>query len=341
MTESRHPSQPGGANESWVTLGVIRELCERKESAVVVDRKVARLHNLCPPSAVLLSAGERSKSFSTLERLCGAVNERRVAGASRVVAVGGGTIGDVAALAAHLVSRGMPLVQVPTTLLAAVDSSIGGKAAVNSADGGKNLFGAFQFASDCLLCEEIWKTVPSRQRRDGLVEAAKMAVCLDAGLAHRWRHAPPGTREMVIESRRLKNAVCAADPFELGDRRTTLNFGHTVGHAIETLSGYAVSHGAAVAAGMAAALDVGTAVGATAPAVASWVEDFLLSLGLQGRSLLAQSLCAQSWEPFRKALSADKKGPFTFVLLRDIGVAERALIPEDVVQKLFESWIER
>lgn len=277
MSERKHPPQPGNSRERWVTAGELRELCSRDDDAVIVDRKVARLHRLECPSAIRLTAGESAKSFGTLKRLCLAVSERRLAGARRVVAVGGGTVGDVAALAAHMVRRGMPLVHVPTTLLAAVDSSIGGKAAINSPGGGKNVFGAFHFAGECLLCEEIWTTLSPQQHRDGLVEALKMAVCLDAGLAGRWRSDPPGTREMVTEGRRLKAAA----------RRT---------------------------------------------------EDLFTELGLPGRRLLANSLRDHGWQQFQRALALDKKGLYTFVVLREIGEAETAEVPEAVVKSLFGGW---
>ena len=339
MSGRKHPAQPRVARERWIGLAELAKICARRDSVVVVDRKVAGLHGLDQPSAIQLTAGEGAKSFGTLQRLCEEMSQRCRGGARRVVAVGGGTIGDVVALAAHLVRRGMRLVQVPTTLLAAADSSMGGKAAINSGDGGKNVFGAYHFPGICLLCVEVWKTLTLEQHLDGLAEAQKMALCLDGGLARRWSDAKPGVGEMVKEARRLKNAVFASDPFETLGVRTVLNFGHTVGHALESLSEYEISHGMAVACGMAAALDVGVALGTMPQEEARRAEESLRKSGLPGRRKLADILRLHDWDDFRRALSFDKKGLFNFVLLKSVGSAVVAAVPEEAVRELYDKWV--
>ena len=341
MPARMHPAQPRTARERWIGQAELALICARRDSAVVVDRKVAGLYGLSHPSAIQLTAGEEAKSFVTLKHLCEEIGKRRRGGARRVVSVGGGSIGDVVALAAHLVQRGIPLVQVPTTLLAAVDSSIGGKAAVNSDNGPKNVFGAYHFPALCLLCEQVWTTLTPDQHLDGLAEAQKMALCLDRELAYRWHKSKPDIREMVSQARRLKNAVCQRDPFETLGLRTVLNFGHTVGHAVESLSNYEISHGAAVACGIAAALDVGMAIGITPEWDARWAEESLLKSGLPGRRRLAEILREHSWEDFRNAISYDKKGLFNFVLLNSVGTAQAAPMPETVVRGLFDRWREQ
>jgi 3-dehydroquinate synthase len=204
---------------------------------------------------------------------------------SAVVALGGGVVGDVAGFAAATVLRGVPLVQVPTTLLAMVDSSVGGKTGVNAA-GGKNLVGAFHQPQLVFAALDTLDTLPERELRSGLGEVVKHGLVRDAELfalvernADRWTGRAI-VRELVERSVHVKAAVIAADEREQGVR-TVLNFGHTVGHAIEAAVGLGeLSHGECVALGMLAETRWAVARGACDAGVVGHLEGLLRRLGL-------------------------------------------------------------
>ena len=337
MSRRIHPAISRRCEDRWVSLNELRKVIRDEKNCVLVDRKVARLHDL-DGEAMLLTAGERVKSFAAFERICAYVQRRKLDGAQTVVAVGGGTIGDVASLAAHMVKRGMPLIHVPSTLLAAVDSSIGGKAAINARDGAKNVYGAFHFPDECLLVPELWTTLEPKQRTEGIAEAVKMVLCLDRATAEKWAASKPDIDEIVSIGRNLKHAICEKDPFDVDDIRAVLNFGHTTAHALEMLSNHRVSHGLAVAAGMRAALDIGLAVGITPDGVASEAESLLDHFQLPGRELLAETLSDAKWSAFLSALKQDKKGFLRFVILEEIGKAGVHEVEQDVVRDLFNRW---
>lgn len=277
----------------------------------VADARVLALHPhvakaLRRPNVTLvcLRAGERAKSLRTLEVLTKAALTlpRKLT----LLAVGGGTIGDVATVFAHTFKRGVGrLVQVPTTLLAAVDSSVGGKGAVNVA-GTKNVLGVFHAADEGWLCPEVFTTLTESQRREGRIEAWKMVVTLDARRWASWTKQAPSDDELVRASRALKHAVVAKDPYERKGLREVLNFGHTLGHAIEAASRYRVRHGEAVGLGMLYALDVGVREGVTPREVAQQVEA-ALPLGRAARTDLARWLQPQHREALQQHLKADKK----------------------------------
>ncbi len=246
----------------------------------IADARVLRLHphvgralKRKNVTLVALRAGEGAKSLRTVETLT-----RRAVALPRkvtVLAIGGGTIGDVATVFAHVFKRGVGrLVHVPTTLLAAVDSSVGGKGAVNVA-GAKNVLGVFHAADETWLCPELFTTLTEAQRREGRVEAWKMVVTLDARRWAKWRAQLPADEEVIRVSRALKNALVDRDPYETKGLRVVLNFGHTFGHVIESLSRYRVRHGEAVGLGMLYALDLGVRQGVTPEALAQEVERVL------------------------------------------------------------------
>jgi predicted secreted protein len=237
--------------------------------------------------------------------------------------MGGGTVGDLGTVVAHLLKRGVRLIQVPTTLLAAVDSSLGGKGALHVESHGtalKNAVGVFHYAEECWICPELFATLSARQRREGAVEGWKMAVCLDTRRWRRWTRRRPSLRELIRESRAMKAAVCSEDPYERVGRRSLLNFGHTFGHVLESLSHFRLSHGDAVGPGILCALDVGRAVGATPDAVASDVERaFLEEVGTFGRGRLAALLagCGSAQATYGKddtSISAKAGDTFTIKL---------------------------
>jgi 3-dehydroquinate synthase len=197
------------------------------------------------------------------------------------------------------------LIHVPTTLLAAVDSSVGGKGAVN-VSGTKNVLGVFHAADEAWLCPELFTTLTPAQRREGRIEAWKMVVTLDAKRWARWTKSPPDDGELISVSRALKHELVVKDPYETKGLRVVLNFGHTLGHAIESLSGFRVRHGEAVGLGILYALDVGVRIGVTPGPLADEVERALpLARGARGK--LEAWLAPSKRAALRKLIRADKK----------------------------------
>lgn len=233
------------------------------------------------PRPLLVPDGEAAKTWESLGRLV----ERLVGGGLRrdggVLALGGGTVGDVAGLAASLALRGVPVVQVPTTLLAAADSALGGKTAVNL-PAGKNLAGTFHHPRVVAVEPSFLATLTTRDWRSGLAEVVKSAL-LDEGFFRRFgallpallSREPGAVAQAVLGSLRMKARVVASDPDETRGRRFALNLGHTVGHALEAASGHRLSHGEAVSWGLLAALELSELEAglpaATARRARSWV----------------------------------------------------------------------
>ena len=260
--------------------------------------------------------------------------------------MGGGTVGDLSTVAAHLLKRGVKLIHMPTTLLAAVDSSQGGKGALDVHAGRhpvKNAAGVFHYPFECWLGEELFTSLSAAQLREGGIEAWKMVACLDAALWSRYRAAPPPLPQLVRDARRLKADVCEKDPYEQGGLRRVLNFGHTFGHVLESLSGLALAHGDAVGLGIYCALDVGRRVGVTSDPLAREVErGFEEGPGLLGRDGLAKALGRWAAPRLAELLGADKKatraGELQMVLLAQLGAAVVQAVPAQAWRSLLEAW---
>ena len=324
---------------------------------IVTDRNVAALH-LEPLRASLADAGigdavvvvepgEPSKSLPVLgevvERLLAAGLERGDA----VVALGGGVVGDLAGFAAAVARRGMRLVQVPTSLLAQVDSSVGGKTGVNAASG-KNLIGAFHQPSLVIADTDTLDTLPARERRAGYAEVVKYGLIdrpdLYDWLERHWREVVDGGQEnqdarvaAIAQSCRAKAAVVAADELE-GGARALLNLGHTFGHALERFVGYdpaKLVHGEGVAIGMAVAHRFSAALGLCTGQDAVRVERHFSAVGLPTRLGEVPGLAERHEEggavdALMDAIAQDKKvtrGALTFILTRGIG---KAFVARDV-----------
>jgi 3-dehydroquinate synthase len=236
---------------------------------------------------VELPAGEATKSLDTI----GLVLDRALtAGLGRrdlMVALGGGVVGDITGFAAAILHRGVPFLQVPTSLLAQIDSAVGGKTGVNHATG-KNLIGAFWQPSAVIASHAVLATLPERERRCGLAEGIKHGLVadpalIDAVLAHPARLAalePGPTRDLVLTSCRIKSEVVASDEREAG-RRAILNFGHTLGHAYERILGYGqLTHGEAISLGMIQAARVSEAIGVAPAGLVAAVRAPLEAVGL-------------------------------------------------------------
>jgi 3-dehydroquinate synthase len=277
----------------------------------------------------ILPAGEDGKSWAQLERLTDWLLEQHVERSDHIIALGGGVVGDIAGFAAHIVKRGCSFVQVPTSLLAQVDSSVGGKTAINS-KAGKNLVGAFHQPSLVLIDPDVLKTLPPRELAAGFAEVVKYGLIDDVDF-FTWCEAhldaffagDPAVRTSAIEhSVWAKARIVAADERELTGTRALLNLGHTFGHALEAETGFSdrLLHGEAVATGMVLAYRYSARIGHCDAADAERVAALL------GRAelpvTLAQAGVSASGETLVRHMLHDKKmsgGTLPFLLARGIG----------------------
>jgi 3-dehydroquinate synthase len=330
---------PGSFTPSDDRVGEFPRALDRG-AFVVADARVLALHPKVARAVsrvahVALTAGEPAKSLRTVERL--AIAALDVPRSATIIAIGGGTIGDVATVFAHLHKRGARLIHVPTTWLAAIDSSVGGKGAVN-VKGRKNALGVFHAAAESWLCPELFTTLTATQRVEGEAEAFKMALTLDPTVWRTWRLARPDDASLIRTSRALKNAVCVADPYEHTGARAVLNFGHTFAHVIESLTNYRVRHGVAVALGMVCALDLSRALGATR----SLDVDRHLPLADSARARLQQVFASATVSELKALLVSDKKGASKthtrFVLFNEPGQTELRDVPHIAWTPLLRAW---
>lgn len=255
---------------------------------------------------IVLPAGEPSKTRETVAHIHDRLLERRAGRDSTVVAFGGGVVGDTAGFAAATLHRGIGLVHIPTSLLAQVDSAIGGKTGVNHPLG-KNLLGAFYHPDAVVIDPEFLRTLPREERTNGMAEVIKYAVALDPALQALLAGSSDAVHTcdtevlttIVRRCAELKIAVVERDERE-GGLRSILNFGHTVGHALERLSGYAIKHGFAVAQGMRVALRLSHALCGYPASAVDAAERLLAMYGLP---VLPLPPFDELWD----ALSLDKK----------------------------------
>ena len=319
-------------------------------TAIVTDRTVAS-HWLekteaslaeagIPTSRIVVDEGEGSKSYAGLEKVSEALIGVRIERNDLVVALGGGVVGDLAGFAAAILRRGVDFVQVPTSLLAQVDSSVGGKTGINSPQG-KNLLGAFHQPALVVADTRVLDTLSPRQFRAGYAEVAKYGLLGDAAFFS-WLEANHGdifaggsAREHAIAtSCRAKAAIVARDERETGDR-ALLNLGHTFGHALEAATGFSdrLFHGEGVAIGMVLAAEFSAEAGMISGDDAARIKSHLAAVGLP-TSL--QDIAGFSQEGLADAdtlmalMAQDKKvkrGRLVFILLQAIG---RAAIVSDV-----------
>ena len=292
------------------------------------------------PTVLFLPAGERHKRLNHLERLASELANAGADRSSLLIAFGGGIVGDLGGFLAAIYMRGIDYVQVPTTLLAQVDSSVGGKTGVNLASG-KNLIGSFHHPRAVFADIDVLQTLPDRELRAGLFESIKAGIIRDPALFRFMEHnagailarEPAALERVIVASIRMKAGVVAIDERESG-LRMILNYGHTLGHAIEAATGFrSLLHGEAIAWGMLAALQIALARKTVAPDQAERVEQTILAYG--------------PLPPFRatrsKLLAAagrDKKnraGTRRFVLPKGIG---NAIVVEDVTDAELNSAID-
>jgi len=282
------------------------------------------------PTVLFLPAGERHKRLTQIERLA---SELASAGADRsslLIAFGGGIIGDLGGFLAAIYMRGIDYIQIPTTLLAQVDSSVGGKTGVNLATG-KNLIGSFHHPRAVFADIEVLQTLPDRELRAGLFESVKAGIIRDPALFRFMEHNaaailardPDALERVIVASIRMKAGVVAIDERESA-LRMILNYGHTLGHAIEAATGFrALLHGEAIAWGMLAALQIALARKTVGPDQAERIEQTILAYGPLPpfRATLAKLLAAAGRDKKNRA------GTRRFILPKGIG---NAIVVEDV-----------
>lgn len=330
---------PGGAYPVLIGSGAVRELPALLERfaavAVVRDEAVPALGVEAPELA--LPGGESVKSWDRLRQVLEFLEASRLRRDGCVVAAGGGTIGDLVGLAAALWQRGVAHVQVPTTLLAMVDSAIGGKTAIDT-DRTKNAVGAFWQPAAVLADLDRLGTLPKEQLRSGLAEVVKYAVAMDADLAgilsrdgHQLLARDPAVLERVIaRSAELKAGVVTEDERELTGRRAILNYGHTAGHALEAAARYSLLHGFAVAHGMRAEARIAARLGLCDADLVAEQDRLLEACGLPGAWPDVQL------EQVVEAIASDKKsaaGRVRWVLPRTLGHAEAGHeVPDGVIR---------
>jgi 3-dehydroquinate synthase len=286
---------------------------------------------------VLIPEGERAKSFSTVTRLLDRFSDLHMTRQSTVVALGGGVVGDVTGFAASMYMRGIAVVQAPTTLLAQVDSSIGGKTGINFKTV-KNLIGAFHQPRLVLTDISTLKTLPIREYRSGLYESVKYGIICDrrlfeefaASLDQLLARAPEAVERLVARCAAIKGDVVSRDEKE-GDLRRILNLGHTVGHGLEAAAGFRrLKHGEAVGFGMIAAARISAALGRMPKDQASRVESVIRSIGA------LPSLSGLKLKGILDALQHDKTvrdGRVHFILPLEIGRVEiTSAVPLELVR---------
>jgi 3-dehydroquinate synthase len=327
-----------------------------KRAIIVTDAHVAALHlprfvaglaaAAIDARTIILPPGEATKDFAHFSRLLDDVLTLGIERATPIIALGGGVVGDIAGFAAATLLRGLDFVQVPTTLLAQVDSSVGGKTAIDTPHG-KNLVGAFHQPVLVLADIDVLATLPRRELLAGYAEVVKYGLIRDHAF-YDWleRHGAALLagdaalrQEAVLRSCAAKAAVVSADEREAGER-ALLNFGHTFGHALETELGYGdkLLHGEAVALGMQLAFDLSVALGFCRAEAADRVRAHCAAIGLPG-SLAAVLGGVVSAEALLAHMTKDKKvegGRITLILARDIGAA---FVSRDVPRATLRSFL--
>jgi 3-dehydroquinate synthase len=329
---------------------IIGPLTDAPPGIVITDEKIWALHGAALPAAadpILVPEGEAAKDWQTLAGIVDELTLRNAARDTAIIAFGGGSIGDVAGLAASLFKRGCPLVHVPTTLVAQVDSAIGGKTAIDAA-GVKNLVGTFHLPALVLCDPAFLLTLDRRQLRAGYAELIKYGLIDDPAM-FAWCEAHAGDLldgDLDLLGKGVAKAVTAKARFvaddlrDLKGTRALLNFGHTFGHAIEAASGFGpVLHGEAVAIGMALAFRLSTELGLCPADEMERAFTHLRSVGVP--TTLAEAGLDGRAPDLLALMARDKKagaGGLTLILTRGIG---KAFVSRDVGSDRLAQFLER
>ncbi len=326
---------------------LISEVSAAQTCAVITDSTVGPLYadTVCrsleqagvQPHLYTFPAGETSKNLTTYGQILDFLAQRKLTRSDLIVALGGGVTGDMAGFAAATYQRGVDYIQIPTTFLAASDSSVGGKTAVDLPSG-KNLVGAF-WQPRLVLCDtDTFRTLPAETFADGAAETVKHALIADSDFFHflMSNDIRQHMERVVRQNVEIKASVVAEDELESGKRKL-LNFGHTLGHAIESCSGLTITHGHAVAIGMVLAArageKLGLSPGGTLEAVLSCCQRFALP-----------TVCPYSAEDIYRAATGDKKrsgGHIDVVVLEAIGSAKTVRLDMTGLREFVEAalWI--
>src|SRR6201747_839146 len=332
-----------GARAAIVTDEYVATHWLRKTEASLLDAGIAT-------SRIVIDEGEVSKSYEGLEYVCEELIAAKIERNDLVIALGGGVVGDLAGFAAAILRRGVDFVQAPTSLLAQVDSSVGGKTGINSPHG-KNLIGAFHQPVLVVADTSVLDTLSQRQFRAGYAEVAKYGVLGDEAFFawleanHSEIFSGGAAREPAIAtSCRAKAAIVARDERETGER-ALLNLGHTFGHALEAATGFSdrLFHGEGVAIGMVLAAEFSAQLGMIADADAARVKAHLAAVGLptQLQDIAGFTQEKIGADALMTLMAQDKKvkrGKLTFILLEAVG---RAVIAPDVEPSLVREFLER
>jgi 3-dehydroquinate synthase len=330
--------------------GAVRKLGLEGKCAVISDRTVAELYGeRCigalkaagfSPAVLSVGAGEGSKSMECAAELCRQMIRAGLDRRSFVVALGGGVVGDLAGFCAGIFQRGIPLIQVPTTVVAHVDSSVGGKTGVNAPEG-KNLIGVFHQPALVVADTALLRSLPLREWNEGFAEVIKHAAIRDADLLDAAERLcgpeDPDLPELIARNVAIKAAIVMADERETTGERALLNFGHTVGHAIEAAGGYGrFLHGEAISIGLAAALRLSVEHAGLTPEEAERVLAAVRKFSLPVE--LSAEIATGDVMTF---MERDKKfagGKIRFVLLRRLG---EAFVCSDLTREQVEGAVER
>ena len=327
------------------------ELCRQEgfsgSSAIITDENVGRLHGTAVQESLeragyaaqvlAVPAGEQSKCLAAAENLCDRMIAAGLDRGSFVVALGGGVVGDLAGFVAAVYHRGIPFVQIPTTIVAQVDSAIGGKTGVN-ARAGKNLIGAFHQPRLVLADTDTLATLPDREYREGFAEVIKHAAIRDAAMLDVLDPSTPraSLAPLIARNIAIKAEIVSQDEHERTGLRALLNFGHTIGHAVENTAGYGeFLHGEAVSLGLCAALEISQRKYGLPAHEAAKVRDKLAAYGLPAR--LPGNL---GTDALLTAAMRDKKfsgGKIRFVVVPRLG---EAIVADNVTEKDLREAIE-
>lgn len=314
-----------------------RDSLERADQLLRLDRKVCIVTDSgvprqyvegialrCKdPMIVTVEAGEGSKTLDKVAEICRAMMQDGFSRRDCVVAVGGGMVGDLAGFAAASFMRGVDFYNIPTTLLSQVDSSIGGKTGVNL-DGVKNIVGAFWQPRGVLIDPDTLGTLPPRLRAEGMAEYVKMALCFDAEMFEELEREDPwqDTEKAIHNALSIKKSVVEADVREAGLRKL-LNFGHTIGHGVESAAGGSLYHGECVAIGM---------MPMCSDAVRARLKPVLEKLGLPTETPLDKEAI---WAAMQHDKKSDSTG-FSAVFVEEIGKAYAKTISFDEMKTILE-----
>jgi 3-dehydroquinate synthase len=332
LGERRYPVLVGEGLLATAGERIARALPQCRSGAIITDSNVGPLYAAKVADAlrsggitaeiITVPAGEPSKSMACAEDVCRQMIRAGLDRSSFVIALGGGVIGDLAGFCAAIFLRGVPHVQIPTTVVGQVDSSVGGKTGVNTPQG-KNLLGAFHQPRLVLADVDTLNTLPGREFNEGFAEIIKHAAIRDAEMAEvieRCRRDRSLLPDLIARNVAIKARIVEADEYETTGKRALLNFGHTIGHAIEASAGYGtLLHGEAISLGIVAALRISREVAGLSATDSDRVEN-LLGLFNLPRRLPADIATAAVME----RLGRDKKfagGKIRFVLLRRLGEA--------------------